>query len=91
MVRHVLSGAVQMSPAQHGSPVLPHAPPWQPPAVQAPCMPGHIAWAATHVDTPTAWMQHPPLEQVFPSQHGCPEPPHAVHAPIEQASVGSLQ
>jgi hypothetical protein len=36
-------------------------------------------------------MQQPPLEQLFPSQHGCPEPPHWVHAPMEQASVGSLQ
>jgi hypothetical protein len=54
-------------------------------------MAGHAAWAATHVDDPSAAMQHPPFAQLFPSQHGCPEPPHAVHMPIEHASAGSLQ
>ena len=90
MARHVLSAAVQMAPTQHASPVLPQAPPWQPPPVHVPCMPGHVPAEATHVEGRPG-MQQPPPVQLFPSQQGCPEPPHAVHVPREHASVGSLQ
>ena len=87
MFWHTLSDAVHVLRAQHASPVLPHAPLWQPPAEHVPCVPGHVPWSATQVDC----TQQPLFEHVFPSQQAWPEPPHVVHVPIEQASDESVQ
>jgi hypothetical protein len=46
---HVLEGAVHPTPpAQHASPICPHAPPWHPPALHIPWPPGHAAALAMH-------------------------------------------
>lgn len=58
--------------------------PWQPPALQVPWPPGHIAPAAMQVKV--SWLQQPPPLHALPSQHGCPGPPQAA-----QRCVASLQ
>ena len=67
------------TPAQHASPIPPHADPvpgTHAPAVQVPSPPPQAAPAASHVFV--LWSQHPPALQVLSSQHGWPVPPHAV-------------
>jgi hypothetical protein len=73
-----LNRAVQPTPAaQHGPPIWPHAPPWQPPALHIPRVPGQLSPLATH--RCEFWSQHPPFWQTEPSQHGSPEPPQVPH------------
>ncbi len=70
-------------PLQHGCPSPPQVP--HPPAAHTlvAAVP-HAVPVSTHV---LACVQQP-LVQVLSAQHGWVEPPHAVHAPFEQTSVG---
>ena len=77
-----------MLPAQHASPIWPHVPPWQPPAVHVPpCAAAHAAPASTHVSL----SQQPPPAQTFPSQHGCPAPPHVAQRPALHERPDAVQ
>jgi len=46
----------------------------------------HGLFAPTHVP----FVQHPPLSQAFPLQHGSPGPPQVRHVKPEQAVFGAL-
>lgn len=77
LVRHIVLGAVQRLPVQHGSsspPQSPQAPSRQvPPTVEPQLLPDALQVA----EPPLLETQQPPSKQKLPGQHGSPAPPQA--------------
>jgi hypothetical protein len=77
LVRHVVLGAVQRLPVQHGSPrppQVPQAPSWQVPPTVEP----QLVFAALQVAAPPLLeTQQPSFRQRLPGQHGSLAPPQA--------------
>ncbi len=71
---------------QHGSPMRPQAPLWQPPLTHLPWPLPHESLAAMQVGRLAAlWSQQPPFSHKLPSQQLWSLAPHATQVPVSRA------